>query len=431
MRAEVVAIGTELLLGQIVDTNSALIAERLASAGIDCHFQTRVGDNIERIVEALSLALSRSDAVVVCGGLGPTDDDITREAIAKVMGVELARDEEVLAVIEELFARRGRTMVASNARQADVPVGASVIPQRTGTAPGLVCPVGDKVIYAAPGVPFELAEMLERAILPDLKRRSGGPAVIASRTLRTWGLGESELAEVIAPRVAALEVAARSAASTDIAGRGEGLVTTPTIAFLASGIEGIKVRVTVKARDASSAERALRAEEDELRALLGERVFAVDDETMEAAVGALLLAGGWRLALAESVTGGLIASRVVALAGASQWFAGGVVTYANDAKRSLLGLDPGPVVTLGAARAMAEGVRRLFGCDVALATTGVAGPDPAEGLPPGTVFAGLALPGEPAEALELRLSGDRVRVRQLATINALDALRRRLLGRGV
>ena len=412
MRAEILAIGTELLLGQIVDTNSAWIAEQLAANGIDCLFQTRVGDNVERIVEALQTALDRSEAVIACGGLGPTQDDVTREAIAAVMGVALRRDAHLLASIQAMFAARGREMAASNARQADLPDGASPISQRTGTAPGLVCPVGDKVVYAMPGVPDEMHEMLERAVLPDLRTRAGEQAVILSRTLRTWGLSESRLAEVVAPRIDALDAAGPGA---------------PTIAFLASGIEGIKLRVTVKAAEPAGARALLDEEEARLRALVGAAVFGVDDETMEHAVGEVLLAQGHTLALAESFTGGLIASRVVAVPGASRWFQGALVAYATAAKHELLAVPDGPVVSAGAAAAMAEGVRRLFDADVGLATTGVAGPDPQDGLPPGTAFAGVAVAGSPPEGLALRLFGGRERVRQIGAISALDALRRRLL----
>ena len=187
MRAEVVAVGTELLLGQIVDTNSAWIGERLALSGIDCNFQTRVGDNIVRIAAVLRTALERNEAVIVCGGLGPTQDDLTREAIALVMNVPLRRDAAVMQTIRDRFVPRGssRKMPANNEQQADVPEGAIVIPQTLGTAPGLVCPVGDKVMYALPGVPYELHDMMERAVLPDLRRRSGQAAVIRSRTLKT------------------------------------------------------------------------------------------------------------------------------------------------------------------------------------------------------------------------------------------------------
>ncbi|MHB1786689.1 MAG: competence/damage-inducible protein A, partial [Acidimicrobiales bacterium] len=261
MRAEVIAVGTELLLGQIVDTNSAWIGEHLALAGIDSHFQTKVGDNLDRIVLAMRSALARSDAVIVCGGLGPTQDDITRVALARVMNVKLVRDPELVERIRAMFGSRGREMAANNLLQADVPVGARPITQVRGTAPGLICPVGHKVMYAVPGVPYEMTEMMERAILPDLRARAGSDHVIASRTLRTWGLAESTLAERVAPRLDALDAAGGN----------------PTIAFLASGMEGIKVRVTAKAVDAVEAETLLVAEEAELRLLLGDLVFGVDD----------------------------------------------------------------------------------------------------------------------------------------------------------
>ncbi len=415
MRAEVVAIGTELLLGQIVDTNSSYIGEQLAATGIDCHFQTKVGDNLDRIVLALRSALARSDAVIACGGLGPTQDDITRDAIAAVMNVGLRRDEALLEVIRTMFSRRNRAMPESNARQADVPEGATVIPQTLGTAPGLICPVGHKVLYAVPGVPYELYDMLERAVLPDLRARAGEPSVIASRTLRTWGLTESRLADVLAPYFEELD--ARGAAES---------AGVPTIAFLASGIEGIKVRVTVKGRDAAATGPALDAEEAAIRSLLGRAVFGVDDETMEVAVGSLLLRSGRTLGIAESLTGGLVASRIVAVPGASEWFRGAVVAYSSEVKREVLGIGEGPVVSALAAAEMAERARKVLGAHVGLATTGVAGPTEQEGQPVGTVFCGIALAAA-TEAVELRLFGDRERVRQHAAISALDTLRQRLL----
>ncbi len=405
MRCEVVAIGTELLLGQIVDTNSAWIGARLAAAGIDSHFQTKVGDNHERIVDALRLALSRSDAVICCGGLGPTQDDITREAIATVMGVGLERDPAMVAAIEEIFAGRGRAMVASNARQADRPTGATYIPQTRGTAPGLICPIGAQVVYAVPGVPHEMEEMVERAVVPDLVARSGQTATIRSRVLRTWGLAESTLAELLAPRFEALEGA--------------------TMAFLASGMEGIKVRITVKADSADTADARLDLEEAVLRDLLGDIVFGVDDDTMESVVGGLLLARGLTLGVAESLTGGLVGARLTQVPGASRWFRGSIVSYASDVKFSVLGVPPGPVVTGEAAAAMAAGAARVLGADVGLGVTGVAGPDAQEGVPVGTVFCGLAIGGE-TSVTPLHLPGDRERVRQYATVSLLDLLRRRL-----
>ena len=407
-RAEVLAIGTELLLGQINDTNSSWMGEQLALRGIEHVFQAKVGDNHERIVGAMREALGRCDALIVCGGLGPTQDDITREAIAEVMGVGLERRLELADVIRELFASRGRTMPESNLRQADVPVGATPIEQRTGTAPGLICPVGDKVIYAVPGVPYELKEMLERAVLPDLSARAGVQATILSRTLRCWGESESGLAERLAPRFEALAAAGN-----------------PTLAFLASGIEGIKVRITARGATAAEATALLDAEAEEVRAILGRVVFSADDQPMEAVIGDLLLAGGRTLAVAESLTGGLVASRLVTVDGASRWFRGGVVAYDPQVKFDVLHVPEGPVVTEATAMAMADGVRRLLGADVGLSTTGVAGPAALEGEPPGTVWLGMAI-GDEVSAVRVQLPGDRDRVRQMSVITLLDRLRHRL-----
>jgi nicotinamide-nucleotide amidase len=409
---EVVAVGTELLLGQIVDTNSAWIGEHLASAGIFSHYQVKVGDNQARIEAAIRLALSRSDAVLCCGGLGPTQDDITREAIAAVMGVGLERDEEMVARIAAFFRARSREMAANNARQADKPVGATFIPQTQGTAPGLICPVGDKVVYAVPGVPHEMEEMVERAVLPDLMRRAGEASTIRSRVLRTWGLAESTLAEIVAPRFDTLE----------------GVAGAPTIAFLASGPAGIKVRVTVRAPDAETADRVLDDEEAQLRALLGDVVFGVDDDTMESVVGSLLSGAGLTLGVAESLTGGLIGARLTDVPGASRWFRGSIVSYASDVKHDLLGVPPGPVVSASAAEAMAAGAMHALGASVGLAVTGVAGPTEQDGMPVGTVFCAVHLDGR-AAVTELHLPGDRERVRWYSTISVLDVLRRRLVAR--
>jgi len=411
VRTEIVAIGTELLLGQIVDTNSAWLAQELAAAGIDCTLQTRVGDNVPRIADVLRAALERADAVICGGGLGPTQDDVTREAIALVMGVDIVEDEQALALVERAFAERGRQMSPSNRRQGQIPKGARIIPQRLGSAPGLICEVGSKVIYALPGVPEELREMTRRAVLPDLSARSDEHAVIVSRILRTWGIGESRVSEIVAPRLEALDAQGHGA---------------PTIAFLARGMEGVQVRITVKADSDETAREVLDREEQELRALLGPAVFGVDDETMERRIASLLLGRNLTLAVAESFTGGMIASRLVAVEGASHWFKGGVVAYMADVKRSLLDVEEGPVVTQQAAAQMAAGVRTRLRSDVGLSTTGVAGPEPDEGRPPGTSFVGLALPGEPPVAFPLDLFGDRQQIRDRGSISALDVLRRRL-----
>jgi nicotinamide-nucleotide amidase len=299
-------------------------------------------------------------------------------------------------------------MPESNLRQADVPVGATPIEQTMGTAPGLICPVGDKVIYAVPGVPYEMQEMLERAVLPDLAVRAGVTGVILSRVLRTWGAAESAVAEMLQGRIDALHEDGN-----------------PTLAFLASGIEGIKVRITARGDTAKDAQELLDAEAAAVRAVLGPIVFSSDDEPMEAVIGGLLLARGQTLAVAESLTGGLVASRLVAVPGASEWFRGGVVSYASDVKHDVLDVPEGPVVSEAAAMAMADNVRRLMGADIGLSTTGVAGPAEQEGQPPGTVWLGTAV-GDDVSAVRVRLPGDRDRVRQMSCISLLDRLRLQL-----
>ncbi len=385
------------------------MGEQLALAGIDSHFQTKVGDNFERIVSSIRLGLTRSDAVILCGGLGPTQDDITREAIAEVMGVALVRHPDIGDRIRALFAARGREMPDNNLRQADVPEGARVIDEMPGTAPGLVCPIADKVVYAVPGVPHEMREMLTGTVIPDLQKRAGLAAVIKSRVLRTWGQSESGLAEMLADRIEALDE-----------------LGNPTLAFQASGIEGLKVRITAKAGSAEEAESIVAEEEARLRALLGDLVFGTDHETIESVVLDLLRNRGLSLGVAESLTGGLMGARFTSVPGSSEVFRGAIVAYASDIKYSLLGVPEGPVVSDDAARAMALGARRVLDADVALATTGVAGPAEQEGQPVGTVFLGLAMNGS-SEAQRVQLPGDRQRIRQYAVISAVNMLRKRLL----
>jgi nicotinamide-nucleotide amidase len=409
VRCEVVAVGTELLLGQIVDTNSSWIGEQLALAGIDSLYQTKVGDNWDRIRSSLQLALERSDAVIVCGGLGPTQDDITRDVIADVMGVELELDPVIEDRIREMFGGRGRNMPENNLRQAMVPKGATTIPQQPGTAPGLVCPIGDKVIFAVPGVPYEMQEMVAGTVLPELQIRAGVTSVIRSRVLRTWGQSESGLAESLAPRFDELDQSGHC-----------------TIAFLASGMEGLKVRLTAKAPTEREAEAVLDTEVELLRAILGDIVFSEHDETMEQVVVRLLRERGLTMATAESMTGGLVASRLTEVPGASDVFVGSVVSYASEVKFGVLGVPRGPVVSAEAAEAMAIGACRVLDSDVAIAITGVAGPDEQEGVPVGTVYLAIA-EGDQAQSVMVRLPGDRARVRQFATISVLDLLRRSLL----
>lgn len=415
MRCEVVAVGSELLLGQIDDTNSSWIGQELAAVGIDSHFQTKVGDNLDRMVEVIEVALGRNEAVICTGGLGPTQDDITREAIAEVMGVDLITDDDLVKKIEGLFGARGRTMPENNKLQARIPEGAAAIPVQPGTAPGLVATVErngqTKVIYAVPGVPWEMQDMMKGFIIGDLVARSGATSVIRSRVLRTWGTSESALAEQLADEVTRLD--------------DEGNVT---LAFLASGIEGLKVRITARGVDESDAVALLDVEEAKVREIIGPVVFGLDDQNMEAVVLNLCTNQGLTLGTAESLTGGLIAQRLTAVPGASAAYRGSVIGYATDIKSTLLGTPEGPSVSEETVEAMALGACKTLDVDVAVATTGVAGPDPWEGVEPGTIWIATCVDGV-VETMLLRYKTDRTRARAYTAITVLNELRKRLVAR--
>jgi nicotinamide-nucleotide amidase len=414
MRCDLLAVGTELLLGQIVDTNSAWLGEQLAANGIDSLVQVKIGDNRRRIANQLTAMLAEADAVIVCGGLGPTHDDVTREAIADVMGATLERDEAVAAVILEMFTSRGRRMAQNNLRQADVPVGAALIAQTRGTAPGLICPVrvgeAEKLVFAVPGVPHEMREMFERAVLPELRRRSDEGSMIVSRVLRTWGESESGLNERLDGVIAELDA-----------------LGNPTLAFLASGWDGLKIRLTAKAESEAACEVVLDEWEGRVRDVVGEQVFGVDDDSMESVVLDMLRTKGLTLGLAESVTGGLVAARLTDVPGASDVLRGSIVSYATEVKQQLLDVPEGPVVSEEAALAMARGVRKVLGSDVTMALTGVAGPTEQDGMPVGTLCVAIVWPdGELTRTF--RLPGQRQQMRQFSVINSLDLLRRTLSG---
>jgi nicotinamide-nucleotide amidase len=416
MNCEVIAVGTELLLGQIVDTNSSWIGEQLALAGIDSHYQTKVGDNWGRIEEAVQLGLERSDAIIMCGGLGPTQDDITREVIASVVQSELMLDEGIAERIREMFRTRGREMPENNLRQAMVPEGARTMEQQPGTAPGLVVPVqgpdgSTKIIYAVPGVPYEMKEMVLGTVLPDLQARSGITSVIESRVLRTWGQSESGLAELLAERINELEAAGN-----------------PTLAFLASGVEGIKVRITAKGGTSAEVEELLQIEEEFLRGLLGDLVFAVDEENMESTVLTLLAERGLSLGVVETTTAGYVAHRLATARSGTEAFSGSVAARGPGILSYLLKGDPGAWQPDEAALQLARVGRGVLVSDVGIATTSIEDPSRAtESRPFGTAW--LAISMEGFETVEqVSLPGDLERIRQFSTISLLNLLRLHLEG---
>jgi nicotinamide-nucleotide amidase len=411
LRVEILAVGTELLLGQIANTNARWMSESLAAIGADVLHHQVVGDNLDRIVEAMRLSAGRADVVIVTGGLGPTQDDITRDALAVVMGAPMVRHAELEDLLREKFRSFGRReMPGSNLRQADVPVGARYLTPSRGTAPGLVADLaGATRIYAVPGVPEEMVEMMEGTILPELASESA--AVVRSRVLRCAGIGESALAE----RVDDLFTASAN----------------PTIAFLASSGE-VKVRITAKAATAEAAERLIEPVVDEVRRRLGDVVFTTNDETLEAAIVRLLTGAGMTLACAESITGGGVGARITSVPGASEVFVGSGVVYGNEAKAGVLGVSretlegPGPV-SEACALEMAAGARRVFGSDLGLSLTGAAGPESHGGAPPGVIW--IALDGDDVtHARGFQVPGERDRVRRWAEQAALDLVRRHLEG---
>lgn len=412
MRAEIVGVGTELLLGQIANTNARWISERLAGIGVDVMHHQVVGDNVGRIVEALRVAIARADAVLVTGGLGPTRDDVTRDALAALLDVPLVRHAEIEDLLRAKFASfASGPMPESNLRQADVPEGARYITPVRGTAPGLVAESDGTRIYAVPGVPTEMVEMMEGTVLPELAALAG-PSAIASRTIRCTGIGESRLAEILDDLFTSF--------------------TNPTVAYLAMSGE-VKVRLTAKASEREEALALIGPVADEVVRRLGDVVFTTADEQLEEAVLRLLASSGRTLACAESLTGGSVGARITSVPGASRSFLGSAVVYSAEAKRDVLGvsratLDGPGAVSEECALEMAEGCRRLYGADLGLALTGAAGPEPHAGAEPGTVW--VALVGEGVRhARGIDLAGERDRVRRWAEQAALDLVRRHLEGR--
>ena len=402
-------MGTELLLGQIANTNARWMSERLAEVGADVSHHQAVGDNMARIVEALRLAVARSDVVIVTGGLGPTQDDITRDALAQLMDAPMERVPEIEALLRGKFAGFGRgPMPENNLRQADVPSGARWIKPELGTAPGLIADIGQVRVFLVPGVPAEMVEMMDSVILADIVSMTGG-GVVRSRTLRCTGIGESKVAELVADLFESS--------------------SNPSLAYLASSGE-VKVRITAKASSVQEADLLIAPLAAAVAERLGDVVFTDNDESLEEAVGRLLLARSKTVACAESLTGGGVGARITSVPGASAYFLGSAVVYTNAAKSRVLGvkartLAEDGAVSQGCAREMAAGARELFGADVAIALTGAAGPQPHEGAEPGTVW--LALDSQDVQHARGYVSaGGRDRVRVWAEQAGLDLLRRYL-----
>ena len=411
MNAEIIGVGTELLLGQIPNTNAQHISQVLAGIGVDVHHHVAVGDNVDRMVAVFTEAGERADAVIITGGLGPTPDDITREAVAATTGRKLARDERLAGVIRNIFERLGREMPEDNLRQADLPEGATPI-EPEGTAPGFFLEHDGTIFFALPGVPWEMKAMMAKVVVPELKKRAGEQALV-SRQILVIGLGESHTHKRIA----------------DIVER----QTNPTIAYLA-GSGQVRVRLSAKASSEAEALALIGPVEDEIRARLEGNALPGHPDNVVDAVAALLREREMTIATAESLTGGGLGSVLSNAAGASDYFLGGLVLYATEAKRDVGGIDPaileGPgAVSEEAAAAMAEAAAERFGADVGLATTGVAGPTEQEGKPVGTVYVAASVAGK-TEARHVQGYGDRDNIRAISVTASLELARRMITHHG-
>ncbi len=384
MQAEIICVGTELLLGQIINTNAAYLAEKLARLGIDLYHVSTVGDNLPRLTALLQQAWERVDVVLISGGLGPTLDDLTREAVAHLVGEEMVEDPGARRMIEEYFHRRGVPMPPSNLRQAQRPRSALCLMNPYGTAPGLWLEKDGKMLAAMPGVPIEMKHLMEAEVLPRLEQArcaraaAGEPGmVLVSRVLKVAGIGESAMAEKIQDLLAGQ--------------------TNPTIAPLAKRGE-VWLRLSAKAPSEETAFALIRPLEEAIRSRLAGYIFGTDGEQLEEVVGRILTARGLTLGTAESCTGGLLSHRITGVPGASAYFLGGVVAYDNRIKEKILGVDKALLQEYGAvspqvARAMAEGMRKYYGVDLALSTTGIAGPGGGTAKKPvGLVYLALAHP---------------------------------------
>jgi nicotinamide-nucleotide amidase len=407
VKAEIIAVGTEILLGEIVDTDSQYIAARLPALGIDLFWVTQVGDNLPRAREALERARQRSDLIFTTGGLGPTEDDLTREAIAAMLGEEMRVEPSLEAHLHEFFARRGRPMPERNVKQATLIPSARAIPNAYGTAPGWWVEREGRVIIAMPGPPGEMRRMWEAEVEPELRRRAGG-LVLVSRTLKTSDVTEGLVDELLGD----LKHAAN-----------------PTVSVY-SRADGIQVRIAAKAADRHAAEALIAPVEVEARRVLGDAVWGADDDTLEGVVGAMLRERGFSLATMESCTGGLLASTITDAPGSSDYFKGGLVSYATEMKLAW-GVSREVVETYGVisaecAREMARVARERLSADVGIGVTGVAGPDEQEGKPAGTVHIALDDGSGDVRVVSYQFAQSREMVKRRAVTTALSLLRRTL-----
>ena len=407
MKAEIISVGTELLLGEITDTNAAYLAGQLPLLGIDLYWISQVGDNQARLVEVLKRAWQRSDLILITGGLGPTEDDLTREAIAEMLGEELRIDPLLECEIRKLFARRGITMAPSNIKQAAVIPSAKAIHNAWGTAPGWWVEKDGHILMAMPGPPREMHHMWHTEILPRLHQRATG-AIIFSKTLKVFGLPEGTVGELVSPLLSS---------------------ANPTLGVYAKA-DGIHLRFTAKAQSQKQAEEMIAQGEARVRSILGESIWGTDNDTLASVVGHLLAEKELSLAVMECCTGGLLTATITDTPDISAYFRGGLIAYSNEALIAY-GVDAGliddcGVISSEVAQAMAKVSRLRLETDIGISITGVIGPDGLEDKPAGTMYIGIDS-SENKKTIKRNYSGDRSRVKRLVIVAALSELRKMLL----
>lgn len=409
MRAEIIAVGTEILLGDIVNTNAQFLSSELANLGIDVYNQSVVGDNEERILEAFKNAFKNSDLVITSGGLGPTEDDLTKEVAAKYFDKKLTLHEPSLNAIKDYFEKRGKKISENNYKQAYFPSDCVVLPNNCGTAPGAIMEYDEKIIIVLPGPPKELKAMFNESVLPYLKKKSSN--VIVSRVLRLIGIGEGDMSNRV----------------KDIIDESK----NPTVAPYAKDTDVI-LRISAKANNEEEAKLMIKPVEAKIREKLGEYIYGVDNESLEDIIGDMLVKNNYTISTAESCTGGLVAGTLINYPGISKCFIEGAVTYANEAKIRSLGVSKEILENYGAvsyecAEAMARGIAKKTGTDIGISTTGIAGPGGGTlEKPVGLVYIGLYFKGE-VIVKKCNLTGDRQKVRNRAVVSALELLRRKLV----
>jgi nicotinamide-nucleotide amidase len=408
MKAEILSIGTEILLGEIVDTNASFIAARLPAIGVDLYFKAVVGDNLERLTETIGRARERSDVVICTGGLGPTEDDLTREAICAVLGEGPHVDTELEAALRSFFERRGYAMPERNVKQCWLIPSARALPNPRGTAPGWWVERDGKIIVAMPGPPTEMSRMWENEVEPELRKRASG-SILVTHTLKTAGIGEGTVDEMVSPLLKS---------------------TNPSIGIYARA-DGVHLRIAAKAPDEQRAWSLIRPVEEEARRILGPAIWGAGDDTFESVVGGMMLERGVTLATMESCTGGLLASTVTDVAGSSGYFKGGLVTYQTQMKIDY-GVNPAIIEEHGAisaetARDMARAARERLEASIGIGITGIAGTDEQEGKPPGTIHIAIDAIWEAPRSFSYVFPQGRTAVKRRAVTTALGILRQSLL----